>query len=162
AIEPRFLRSAVLAQEVVVGLPNLRARRPRLEHIERGAPRLQRERQLFFHLLRGLADDGGATELGVKAPRSIVLDQQGEVVALANDAVLRMAMPEFAGSAERSRRAQINPLLAAMTLAEELCGGRDVAVAHARLDGIERSLHGAVLHQRRAAHELHLLRALDA
>ena len=48
-----------------------------------------------------------------------------------------------------------------MALAVALRDRRDIAVAHARLDGVERRTHGAVLHRGRAADEVALLGALD-
>ena len=118
AIEPRLLGPAVLAHEVVEGLPDILAGRAGLEQVERELARLLAEFQLVLHRLRHLgADHAGAAELGVHAARAVVLDQQCNLVALLDDAVLHMALGEFRRRAERHRGAEIDAVLAAVALA---------------------------------------------
>ena len=120
------------------------------------------ELELVLHRLRHLgADDAGAAELGVHAARAVVLDQQRDLVALLDDAVLQMAVGEFRRRAERHRGAEIDAVLAAVALAVVLRDGGDFGVAHAGFHRGKGGAHGAVLHQRRALDQLHLLGALD-
>ena len=56
---------------------------------------------------------------------------------------------------------QVDAVLRAVALAVALGNRGEIGVAHARLERAERRPHGAVLHARRAPHQLLLLRALD-
>ena len=94
-------------------------------------------------------------------PGPVVLDQQRDLVAFLDDAVLQMPIAEFRRRAERHRGAEIDAVLAAVALAVLLRDRGDLGVAHAGLHGGESRAHGAVLHQRGALDQLHLLGALD-
>ncbi len=72
-----------------------------------------------------------------------------------------MAVAEFRRRAERHRGAEIDAVLAAVALAVMLRDGSDFRVAHAGSYGREGGAHGAVLHERGAFDELHLLGAFD-
>ena len=55
------------------------------------------EGEFVLHRLRHFAaDDAGAAEFGVHAARAVILDQQHELVAFLDDAVLHVAVAEAA------------------------------------------------------------------
>src|SRR5215211_4912113 len=84
-------------------------------------------------MVRSFAEHDGASDLGVKATRSIVLDQNGEVVAFAQRAVLEMRVLKTSALSHRRRAAEIDALFAALQLAL-VAGERDqLDVAHAGL-----------------------------
>ena len=91
AVQPLFLGTAVAAHEIVVGLPDVPARRAGLEQAEGEAPRLEGEVELVLQFLRGPAQHAGAADLGEEAAGAVVLDQQRQLVAVADLAVLLVA-----------------------------------------------------------------------
>ena len=123
--------------------------------------RFHDEGEFVLHRLRHLADHAGAAELGVHAAGPVILDQQRDLVALLDHAVLQMAVGKFRWLAERHRGAEIDAVLAAVALAVKLRGRGHFGIAHAGLHRREGGAHGAVLHQRRALDQFHFLRALD-
>src|ERR1700687_6230497 len=162
AVKPRLHRPAILAHEGVEAVPDILAGRARLEQVERHLARGFAEFELVLHRLRHLgADHAGTSELGVHAAGPVILDQERDLVALLDHAVLQMPVGNFRWTSERHRGAQINAVLAAVALAVMLCDRGHFGVAHAGLHRRERRTHGAVLHQRRAFYQLHFLRALD-
>src|SRR6185312_9514542 len=87
-IEPGFGGPAVFPHEIVEGAPDVLARRAGYQQIERELAGRLAEIELIFHRLRHLgADDAGPSELCVHAARTIVLDQQRDLIALLDDAV---------------------------------------------------------------------------
>src|SRR6185437_14385477 len=93
--------------------------------------------------------------------RTIVLDQQRDLIALLDDAVLQMPVRKLGRLAQWHRGAEIDAVLAAVALTVMLRDGGYFGVAHAGFRGSEGGAHGAVLHQRGALHELHLFGTLD-
>ena len=161
AMKAPFLGTAMLAHEIVVGGENLRTVRARLEQPEIELACLQREGELFLEFGRSFADDASATELGIHAAWTGILDQERNDVAVFDDAVLMVALAEGRRHVRRHRSTQIDAVLATMALAVALRDGGDVAVAHSRFNGGKGGAHGAVLHRCGTADQCTLLSAFD-
>src|SRR4029079_90675 len=104
-------------------------------------------------LVRGLAQHDGAGDLGIEAAGTVVLDQQGEVLAGLERARLQVPIDEARRLAERRRRSEEQTLLAAEETAFVLRQRRNVIVAHAGPDLLQYAGENLVLHLRRFADE---------
>ena len=101
----------VVAQERVVLLPDLRARRAGLEQAEAESLRLADEAELLDQRGGRRAEYARPSELCVEASRAVALDEQAQCVTLAQDAVLEVALGNPDRLAGRPRCAQVDPLL---------------------------------------------------
>src|SRR5882762_787002 len=160
-VQALLLGTLVPLHESVVLGEDLAAFRARLHPVQRELLRFEHESELVLHLLRGAPEHAGASELGVEAPRPVVLDQDRELVAFAQHAVLLVAVGEDRGGADRTRAGEKQSLLAAVLVADVLGDCRDLELPHAGLHRGESFLHRLVLHRRGAADALELLGAFD-
>src|SRR6185437_13565689 len=130
AVQALLLGPAVLAHEFVIGGEYVLAGSAGLEQGEVEFPCFQREGVFVLHLLRRLADHAGAAELCVHPAGPGVLYQKRDRVTFLDDAILIMALRELRWFAGRHRGAQIDAVLAAVTLAVALREGCDIPIAH--------------------------------
>src|SRR5712691_6060152 len=160
-VQALFLGTPVLPHEGVVLGEDLAALRPRLHPGQGELLRFQHEGELVLHLLRGLPEHAGASELGVETPWAVVLDQDRELVAFAQHAVLLVAVGEDCGGADRTGAREKEALLAAVPVPDVLGDRGDLQLPHARLHRGEGLLHRLVLQGGGAPDAIELLGALD-
>ncbi len=160
-IEPKLRRQATAAHVIVVLGGDLGTGSARLEQPQRVGLRLFHLLEAVDQLVRGLAEHDGPRDLRVHAARSVVLDQQREVLAGLQRARLLMAIDKARGLPERRRGAEEEALLAAEDPALVLRERCDLVVGHAGADLLQHASEDLVLHLGALADEVLLLRALD-
>src|SRR6267143_2765684 len=144
-VQALLLGTLVPLHESVVLGEDLAAFRTGLHPVQRELLRFEHESELVLHLLGGPPEHAGASELGVETARPVVLDQDRELVAFAQHAVLLVAVGEDGGSADRPRAGEKQSLLAAILVADVLGDRRHLELAHARPHRGEGLLHRPVL-----------------
>src|SRR4029079_7278434 len=99
--------------------------------------------------------------LGIEAAGTVVLDQQGEVLAGLKRTRLQVPVDEARRVAERRRRSEEQSLLAAEEPTFVLRQRGNVIVAHAGPDLFQYTVENLILHLRRFADQSPFLLALD-
>src|SRR5215510_5333550 len=160
-VEAKLRREAVVAHVVVVLGGNLSRRCSGLEQTQRVRLRLLHRFEAVDELVRRLAQNDGARDLGVHASRTVVFDQHREVLAGSELPSLKVVVDKARRLSERRRRAEKNPLHAAAQAALVLGQCGEIITAHARLDLLEHARKDRILHFSTFADELLFLLALD-
>src|SRR4051812_24808848 len=112
-------------------------------------------------LVRSLAEHDGAGNLRIEAAGTVVLDQQGEMLAGHERTRLQVPVDEARRLAERRRRSEEQTLLAAEEPTFVLRQRGNVIVAHAGPDLLQYAVENLVLHLRRFPYQRPFLVALD-
>src|SRR5580704_331956 len=147
-IEPRFGRRSSLLHKIVVSRGDIRAVRARLEFLQGIFLGALDNFESLDQFLRCLSENDRSGQLRIKPAGTIVLDEQWEIVALADGPALKMPLSERGWLADFCGHPKENPLLAAQELALILRDGSYIEVPHPGLDLSEHSAEYSVLHLR--------------
>src|ERR1022692_533786 len=100
---------------------------------------------LLAHLGRRLAEHDAASQLAVHPTWAVVLDQEAELIARLDDAILQVAVDDLARLPRRPGEGKKQTLLAAERVPNLLGDRGNIELAHPGLDGRKRGTHRLVL-----------------
>src|ERR1700719_4300865 len=108
-----------------------------------------------------MPEHNGARDLGVEPAGAVDLDQQGQMIAAVERALLQMARHERRDGPDAGRGTEKDALLAAELLALALSKRRNIDVPQSRPNSLDHAREDLVLQAGRAADETDFLLALD-